>query len=248
MKKTFLGCLAIAIALFVSGQGNTLYEVNVVKPKAGMKMAFEASWKAHLDKFHKATDKRNVYEVTSGAQLGSYVIVEGPFAYADMDKTNQTAKEHGADLDKNFTPKVETDNENFICAYRDTLSYNPQPDAKKILVTVTVLKDGKQPEYVAEVRRNAIILGKLDSKVSYVVLVKMMAGSKPTIITLRNLTNGYAELEANFFQNPPNAFRDAYVKEYGQAAWDKRVALLVDDVISRELHFEVHRADLSSPQ
>jgi hypothetical protein len=248
MKKTFFLWLFIAAAFLANSQGSTLYEVNVVKPKAGMKMAFETSWKLHLDKFHKATDKRNVYEVTSGTDLGAYVIVEGPFSYADMDKATSNAKEHAADLDKNFTPKVETENENFMVAFRDTLSHNPQPDAKKVLVTVTVLKDGKQPDYVRELRRTAIILGKLDSKVSFAVLVKTQSGSSPTIITLRNLTNGYAELEANFFQNPPNAFRDAYVKEWGQEAWDKRVAQLVNDVVSREQHFEVHRADLSSPK
>ena len=246
MKKIFFLWLFMAAALLTFGQGNTLYEVNVVKPKAGMQMAFETSWKLHLDKFHKNSDKRNVYEVTSGPELGSYVIVEGPFSYADMDKTLTNAKEHAADLDKNFTPKVETENQNFMAAFRDTLSYNPQPDAKKLLVTITVLKDGKQPDYVRELRRNAIILGKLESKLSYAVLLKTFAGSTPTIITLRSLANGYAELDANFFQTPPNAFRDAYVKEWGQEAWDKRVAQLVNDVVSREVHFEVYRPDLSS--
>ena len=217
-----------------------------MKPKAGMQMAFETSWKLHLDKFHKTSDKRNVYEVTSGPELGSYVIVEGPFSFADMDKALPNAKEHTADLDKNFTPKVETENQNFMCAFRDTLSYNPQPDAKKLLVTVTVLKDGKQPDYVRELRRNAIIAAKLNSQISYVVLIKTQSGSSPTIITLRNLRNGYAELEANYFQTPPNAFREAYVKEWGQEAWDKRLAQLVNDVVSRELHFEVYRSDLSS--
>jgi hypothetical protein len=246
MKKIFFLWLFMAAALLTFGQGNTLYEVNVVKPRAGMQTAFETSWKLHLDKFHKTSDKRNVYEVTSGQELGSYVIVEGPFSFADMDKTLANAKEHAADLDKNFTPKVETENQNFMVAFRDTLSYNPQPDVKKILVTITVLKDGKQPDYVRELRRNAIILGKMESKLSYAVLVKVIAGSAPTIITLRNLANGYAELDANFFQTPPNAFRDAYVKEWGQEAWDKRVAQLVNDVVSRELHFEVYRPDLSS--
>lgn len=246
MKKIFFLWLFIAATLLTFSQGNTLYEVNVVKPKAGMQMAFETSWKLHLDKFHKNSDKRNVYEVTSGTELGSYVIVEGPFSYADMDKALPNAKEHTADLDKNFTPKVETENQNFMCAIRDTLSYNPQPDAKKLLVTVTVLKDGKQPDYVRELRRNAIIAAKLNSQISYVVLIKTQSGSSPTIITLRNLRNGYTELEANYFQTPPNAFRDAYVKEWGQEAWDKRLAQLVNDVVSRELHFEVYRPDLSS--
>lgn len=248
MKKTIFLWLFIATTFASIGQGNTLYEVNVVKPKSGMGSAWEASWKQHRDKFHKTSDKRSVYEVTSGPENGSYVIVEGPFSYADMDKEKPNTKEHGLDLEKSFAPKTEPNSVNFRCAFRDTLSYNPDANAKKLLVTITVLKDGKQADYVRELRRNAIIAAKLNSQISYAVLIKTQSGSSPTIITLRSLKNGYAELEANYFQMAPTAFRDAYVKEWGQEAWDARVKQLVDDVVSREQHFEVYRADLSSPQ
>lgn len=59
--------------------GSTLYRVNVVKPKAGMNSAFEASWKLHLDKYHNATDKRMVSQITDGSMNGSFVIMEGQF-------------------------------------------------------------------------------------------------------------------------------------------------------------------------
>ena len=99
MKK--LLCLLLCAATITAfGQGNTLYKINVVKPKAGMKSAFEDSWKMHLNKFHTGTDKRMVYEVISGSESGSYVLVEGPESYADMDKTLATAKEHTLDLEK----------------------------------------------------------------------------------------------------------------------------------------------------
>ena len=108
MKKSFFFFFFIAAAFFAYGQCNTLYRVNTVKPKAGMKSAFEASWKMHLDKYHKTSDKRNVYEVTSGPEIGSYVIVEGPFSYADMDKTLANTKEHALDLEKNWNREVKT--------------------------------------------------------------------------------------------------------------------------------------------
>jgi hypothetical protein len=66
MKKTFFMWLFIAAAFFANGQGKTLYQVNVLTPRAGMKTAFEDSWKVHLAKFHSISDKRNVYEVVSG--------------------------------------------------------------------------------------------------------------------------------------------------------------------------------------
>jgi len=248
MKKTFFLLLFIAAAFFVNGQGSTLYRVNVVKPKAGMKSAFEASWKMHLDKFHKTSDKRTVYEVTSGPESGSYVIVEGPISYADMDKENANVKEHGLDLEKNFTPKLEPGSNNFIVRWADTLSHNGNMKADKFLLTITVVRDGKMGEYLTELRRAALISDKLNSPFSYNIMVKQQAGSSPTIIGIRNLKDGYKELEMDYFKLPQNGFRNAYVQEYGQEAWDKRLKLLVDDRASQEQHFEKLRADLSSKQ
>jgi hypothetical protein len=248
MKKTFFLWLFIAAAFFANSQGSTLYRVNIVKPKAGMKSAFEASWKLHLENFHKNSDKRNVYEVTSGPENGSYVIVEGPISYADMDKTLPNAKEHGLDLEKNFSPKLEPGSINFIARWADTLSYNGNTAAEKFLLNITVVKDGKMGGYLTEIRRTALIFAKLNSPFSYNALVKQQAGSSPTIISIRHLKDGFKELEADYFKLPPTGFRDAYVKDYGQEAWDKRLKLLVDDRVSQEQHFEKLRADLSSPK
>ena len=248
MKKTFLLWLYVAVALLAKSQGNTLYQVDIVRPKPGMKSAFEPSWKLHLDKFHKTTDKRYVYEMTSGSNLGSYVILEGPFSYADMDKTLPNAKGHALDLEKNFSPKVEPGSQNFLTRFADTLSYNYNVNADKLLLTVTIIKDGKLGEYLTEIRRTVLISQKSKSPSSYYNLIKQQSGSNPTIYTVRNLKEGFKEMELNYFNRPQDWFRDAYVKDYGQEAWDKRVKLLVDDVVSREQHFEIRRADLSSSQ
>ena len=245
MKQLF--CLLLCAAtVSVFGQGSTLYRVNMVTPKAGMKTAFETSWKMHLDKFHKTTDKRTVYEVTSGPESGGYVIVEGPVSYADMDKALPNANEHGLDLEKNFTPKLEPGSGNGLYRWADTLSYHGDTKADKILVTVTVLKDGKAGEVMTEMRRTALIAEKIKSPLSYNVMVKQFAGSSPTIVTLRNLKNGFKELETDYYKMAPDAFKNAYIADYGQEAWDKRLKLLVDNVVSREQHFEKLRADLSS--
>ena len=247
MKKLFFTLLSVAI-IDAFGQGKTLYTINIVKPKAGMKAAFEASWKLHLDKFHKTDDKRMVYEVTSGPEAGSYIIIEGPFAYADMDKDKPNAKEHSLDVDKNLSVKLEPGGMNFTLRWADTLSYNSNAIANsdKVLITRTHVKDGKMAGYLAEVRRSALISEKLKSPLSYSINIKQLAGTNPMIVTVRNLKDGFKEMEQNYFQLPPNTFREAYIKDYGQEEWDKRVKMLVDDVVSRELHFEKKRVDLSS--
>src|SRR5437868_10204275 len=55
MRKTFFIWLFIVAAFCASGQGKTLYTVNFVKPKPGMKSTFETNWKLHLAKFHKTS-------------------------------------------------------------------------------------------------------------------------------------------------------------------------------------------------
>jgi hypothetical protein len=248
MKKKSLLWLSVAASFLANSQGRTLYEVNILKPKAGLKSAFEASWKLHMDKFHKGSDKRTVYEMTSGPDLGSYVILEGPFSYADMDKPLQNSKEHVIDIEKNISPKLDPGSQNFITRLADTLSINSDVKAEKLLLTVTIVKDGKTGEYLTEVRRSILIQQKMNIPISAYTLIKQQAGSNPTIYGVRILKDGFKELEANYFNLPQNAFRDAYVKDYGQEAWDRRLKLLVDDVVSRKQHFEILRADLSSKQ
>ncbi|MEO6255007.1 MAG: hypothetical protein ABIO79_16985 [Ferruginibacter sp.] len=245
MKK-LLCLLLCAATITVFGQGSTLYRVNVVKPKAGMQSAFEDSWKLHLAKFHNATDKRMVSQIIDGPMNGAYVIAEGPISYADMDKVNPTAKEHNLDLEKTFTPKLEVTGMNSIYRWADTLSYNGNVKADKFLVTVTVYKNGTAGEIQTELRRNVLITTKMNSTVSVNVYVKQFSGSSPTIVNRRGLKDGFKELDNNFSPNMGTQFKDTYIKDYGQDAWDKRLKLLVDDVVSREQHMEKARPDMSS--
>jgi hypothetical protein len=228
--------------LIVNGQGKTLYRVDVVKPKAGMRTAFEASWKLHLNTFHNTTNKRTVYQVTSGSQIGSYTIVEGPFSFADMDSAKGDGKAHALDLDRNFTPKLESGSNNFIARWIDTLSRN-NVKAEKFLVTNTVVKNGKMNDYMAEVRRTVLIQDKINSPVSTNRLTLPFAGSSPMLVSIRNLKDGYQELESG--PNSPE-FKNSYISTYGQADWDNRLKILVDLVVKSDSHFEILRPDLSS--
>jgi hypothetical protein len=257
MKKTFFLWLFIAAAFFASGQGKTLYTVNVVKPKAGMKSTFETNWKAHMAKFHKTDDKRNVYEVVSGPHSGEYHIVEGPVAYADMDAEKPNGKEHGLDLEKNFSPFLRDETMNATYRHDDTASMNGNVTAEKFQVTVTHLKMGTQQATMRELRRNALINAKINTnptfRFSSNTYVQVMQGTKSVIVSVRNLKDGFKELDNTYFPPnpnplPPNAFKDAYIKDYGQEAWDARSKLLDDNanIESREVYLMKLRKDLSS--
>lgn len=79
----------------------------------------------------------------------------------------------------------------------------------------------------------------------------MWSGSDPVRVQVRNLKDGFKELENNYYgPNPmaPNAFKDAYIKDYGQDAWDARQKLMDNNanVESREAYIMRLRKDLSS--
>lgn len=242
MKKTLFLGLFLAAAFFAISQGNTLYRVDIVRPKAGMRAAFETSWKLHVEMFHKTTNKQTVYQIINGPDLGAYVIVQGPFSWASLDTVRSDAKAHGLDLDK-LTTKSEEGSRNFILRWVDTLSRNPTVQADKFIATTTVIKNGKTGEYLAEVRRGVLIQDKMNSPISISRLTQQLAGSSPTLVILRNLKDGFAELESG--PNNPE-FRRMYINEYGQDAWDSRLKILVDNVVSSTSNLQILRPDLSS--
>lgn len=255
MKKTIFLWLFVAAAFIANGQGKTLYEVNFVKPKAGMRSTFETNWKAHLAKFHKTDDKRMVFEVLSGPHNGEYHIVEGPISYADMDTDMPNAKEHGFDLEKNFSPLLEPNSMNGTYRWDDTASFNETVQAEKFQVTVTHIKFGMQGETLREARRSSLVNAKINptSRFSSNYYVQIWAGSDPVTVSIRNLKDGFKELENNYYgpnpnANQPNAFKDAYIKDYGYDAWDARQKVLDNNanVESREVFIMKLRKDLSS--
>jgi len=103
MKQAFLLLLAVT-TLAAHSQKTSLTTVNTVKPKAGQKMAFEAAYKTHVAKFHKTSEKLNVYEILSGDYIGYYHLANAASTFADLDKERPDATDHSLDLDKSFFP------------------------------------------------------------------------------------------------------------------------------------------------
>ena len=89
------------------------------------------------------------------------------------------------------------------------------------------------------------------SRFSANVYTQIWSGSDPVRVSIRNLKDGFKELETDYYgpnTTPPNAFRDAYIKDYGYDAWDARQKVLDNNanVESREVFIMKLRKDLSS--
>ena len=244
MRKVLILVLAIAMGN-AYGQGNTLYDVLFVTPKMGKTASYERTWKAHHAKYHAKDDGRQVYEVLSGDRAGDFILVSGPTSYADMDKERPTDAAHDADYANTIIPFVEKNSGAYTYRWVDTLSYNGNVKAEKYVTTVYNLKQGKSADLVAEIKRALKINEIIKSPSSYNTYVKLWAGSRPQYVIITNLKDGFKQLDLSYTP-ATTAFRDAYIKEYGQAQWDKRNTLLAEITESVEVYVSKLRKDMST--
>lgn len=252
MKK-FLVLLIVATSLTAYSQKTDLATVNTVKPKAGQKMAFEAAYKIHVAKFHKAEEKLNVYEILSGTYAGYYHIVNSGRSFADMDKERPDATAHSLDLDKTFFPMLE-ETKNGTYRFVDSLSLRPDVVAEKFVVTVRHLKQTVVlADYNRELARSAKVLKNLKSgffeNLSLSFFDQLWDGTDQVTVTIRNLKDGFKSLETDYYGAAPAgspSFRDEYVKQFGHTAWDDRVKVMDGAVDKTEVYIMKLRKDLSS--
>lgn len=232
-----------------------LITVNSVKPKKGQKMAFEAAYKVHVAKFHKASENINVYEVMSGPNMGTYHLVNSGRTFADFDKERPDAAAHSLDLDKTFFPLLE-ETMNGTYSINDSISLRTDMVADKFQMSVRHLKEGiNQTDLRREAARSARIYSKMTwglwPNLGYTVYEQMWDGSDQVQVISRPLKDGFKSLETGYYGARPAGaltFRDEYVKAYGHTAWDDRVKLMEGSVVKEETYIMRLRKDLSSVQ
>lgn len=251
MKKILL-LLFVASSLAVNAQKKDLLMVNTVKPKLGQKMAFEAAYKVHIGKFHKAEEKLNVYEIITGKYSGYYHLVNSGRSYADFDKERADANTHSLDLDKTFFPYLDN-TKNGVYRWMDSMSFHPDMQAERFIVNVRTISMSLQEDYRRELKRSVMIFNKMKGKfwdaLSLNVYEELWDGSEPIVVTIRNLKDGMASLEPNFYgAADPSApsFKDEYIKAFGTLDWEKRDKLMTDAVVKNEQYVMKLRKDLSS--
>ena len=252
MKKIIF-LLFMVSSLTAYSQKTDLVTVNTVKPKKGQKMAFEAAYKVHVAKFHKADEKLNVYEILSGPNTGYYHLVNSGRSYADFDKQRADATAHSLDLDKSFFPMLD-ETMNGTYRFVDSLSTRPNGDAEAFVVTVRHLKQTLNTEdYRRELARGAKInLALKDAfftNLSVSFYDQLWDGSDQVTVSIRNLKDGFKSLEQGYYAAAPAgspSWRDEYVKDYGHTAWDERVKVMDNAVEKTEQYIMKWRKDLSS--
>lgn len=246
MRKLNFTAMLACITMLAAGQGKTLYHLTIANPKLGSTNAFETAWKAHVQKYHKGDNKRTVHEILSGDHAGKFQLISGPSAFADMDTERPTDMAHDQDYDKTVVPAVQAMSGSYVYRHADTLSYNGDVTAEKFFTTIYNVRRGKFNDFTAEIKRAVATNKAINSPNSYNTYVKLWTGTSPQIVIVSNLKNGFKQMDAGFAPSTSAAFKEQYIKIFGQEQWDKRMTAVMDFVESSEVFISKLRKDLSS--
>jgi hypothetical protein len=246
MRKLIFTVVLACISMLSTGQGKTLYHLTIVNPRLGSTTAFETAWKAHLLKYHKGDDKRSVFEILSGDHAGKFQLVSGPSAFADMDKEKSTDAAHDQDYDKTVVPSVQDMSGSYVYRHADTLSYNGDVVAEKFFTTVYNVRRGKMNDFTAEVKRAVATNKLINSRSSYNSYIRLWSGTSPQLVIVSRLKDGFKQMDDAFAPSQSAAFKEQYIKSFGQEQWEKRMTSITDFVESTEVFISKLRKDLSS--
>jgi hypothetical protein len=246
MRKLIFTVVLACISMLSNGQGKTLYHLTIVDPKLGSTSAFETAWKAHLQKYHKGDDKRTVHEILSGDHTGKFQLISGPSTLADMDKEKSTDVAHDQDYDKTVVPSVQAMSGNYVYRHADTLSYNGDLAAEKFVTTIYNVRRGKMNDFTAEVKRAVATNKAINSSSAYNTYMRLWSGTSPQLVIVSRLKDGFKQLDEAFAPSQSAAFKEQYIKSFGQEQWDKRQTAIMDFVESSEVFISRLRKDLSS--
>jgi hypothetical protein len=249
MRKIFF-FLFITGVVYSNAQTHSLVGVTLATPKLGQAQAFESAWVAHLKKFHQAdtTNRRSVFEIIDGPRTGCYYLVTSGMSWDafDVDRANQ--KDHDMDLATNVSPTLSSQGGLSIYRWADTLSYNGEAQPTKYLLTAYHIKAGRQDDLTDEIKRSIAVDKKINSPVSFNGYILTFSGTTPMVVVIRNLKNGFKELDPDYYKGLNDQFKAAYLQLYGQAQWDKRMHGLAEYTDLTESEMIKYRPDLSSAQ
>jgi hypothetical protein len=235
----------LAMTLSSFSQRKNLYQIWTIKPKMEQKGKFEDAWKGHITKFHQGKDRRVVYEIISGPDAGSYQIVNGPFAAADLSKVMAVNPEHDSDYAQ-LTVDIQSEGAKVLYVMNDSLSYHTNVDAYKYLINVIRLKPGHVRPFVHELKKAADIYPKMKAPFSVANYVQVDTSVAPTVWVINALKKGWKEMESSYHPEGQRALRATYVSEYSKDQWDERLAVITDAIDSRISYEMKYRKDLSS--
>lgn len=202
-------------------------------PKQGHEAAFKAAVAAHAQKYHTGSWRWRVNEVLSGPDQGSYMVVEGPNSWTELEGRGDLGPEHMKDFDTNVSDHVDA-TKNTPEVY---LTYNAELStvaagafSNKALVRHAFLKPGRTPRMLEALKLWKKTWEKRGMNV--VVWTSFYSGEPQVVIVIR-LKEGWKDLETDMLDAAKAFEQVAGPKAYETALEEvtQTVEKLVDEMI-----------------
>jgi hypothetical protein len=237
MKKLFfIGMIIPALSV---AQNPTVIAITRFFPKTDKIAEFEKASKNHAQKFHTGDYKWRTYTIETGPDAGSYMMIEGPATWDQVDKRGTLGAEHTNDLYKSLLPTVEKTTQMFI-SFREDLSSVPQKDySEKAAITHVEYKPGKLLVVEETIKQMKKVWD--ESKQSVAVYEASSSGPNQFLIVYR-YKDGLKERDPGFRKPVPERFEAAN----GAGSFEKWMALVSDAVANVWGEMIFLNADLSS--
>ncbi len=185
--------------------------------KDGHDTALKAAIAAHAQKFHTGNWKWRVSEVLSGPDQGSYMILEGPNSWTDLDGRGDLGPEHMKDYETNITPHVEKSTPEQYATYQaDGSTVAAGAYSTKTLIRRAFLKPGRGPQAFESMKSWKKVWEKRGVNVA--VWSSFYSG-EPCIIIAGRLKNGWKDLDEDIIST-----RKAADEVLGPGGYDKLLA------------------------
>lgn len=240
MKKMMVLLSFLMLSLFVIGQGesNVFWSMRM-KPKMDKIGELEKRLPVFL-KTHYPQMSFRVYEVLTGENTGSFMVITGPFAMKDMDMPMVSPK--GEALQKAdglaLSALCESSEVSMTRLQEDISIPNPKRQINLILATTRELEGGSWDEYEGILMKLKAAREKGGTKQDLAYHRPTVSGSTNVIHSVR-FVSSWAELEVS------DNLAEMYDNAHGRAAWAKDVARLTAMTKSTKQEMRVLRKDLS---
>jgi quinol monooxygenase YgiN len=238
MKKLLL--LGLLIPLLSISQTRTVVSALRVFPKQDKIAEFEKALKNHAQKYHTGTWKWRVFTIESGPDAGGYHIVEGPSTWDEIDKRGDLGAEHMNDWMKNVAALTTEKGSSNYAVFREDLSTIQLTDyTDKIALSHVYPKPGR----FLNVEENLKLAKKVWEAGNQTIAVYESSSSGPgQFILVTRYKQGLKERERDF-RKP---FKDRFITANGEAAYNKYLEDITNDVDNNWGELLFYNAELSS--
>jgi hypothetical protein len=213
-------------------------------PKPGQETAFKTALAAHVQKYHTGGWSWRVNEVQSGPDQGSYMIVEGPNSWTELDGRGDLGAEHMKDFETNLvgvSDAAKNGPETYMTFNADVSTVAPGAFSTKTLVRHLYVKPGRLPRTMESLKTWKKSWEKRGMNVA--VWSSFFSGETEIAVAIR-LKQGWKDLDTDML-NAAKAFEEIGGPKAYEAAMDE-VAQDIERSVDEMIEFKPELSSKSS--